>query len=803
MKNNKFQNLISKKSVLALAVANAFTAQVAFAAEAASEEDAKIETITVTSAKRVQNIQEVPVAVTSVSGDALIDMQITDILSLEKAVPGLTVSSFGNNPQAVMRGAGAAGTTDIAVPIYHNGMYLPSSGQALAGYLDIERVEALRGPQGTLFGRNTYGGLINVITKKPELDEFDFGAAVTGGDYDLQKVEGFINLPLGDKVAIRITASDEQRDPYVENINNPKGGLKDSDYTYARAQLLFKPTDDLSFNLGFSTWEDTGNGNLNWAYKSLGIPLDKDDPTKINPINGYLDPRMGVAQGCPDGDRAGGRSQAGNVCNGDMYADIVPGDFTIDYDYTPDRKLEETAIYLNVSWDVVGHNFNLNAASFEYESRNIMDAEFSGEAQWIDGTYGTRNSDQVDFTITSLDDGPLQYTVGFYYFDDTDSDNKSAYIFGSLTESWYAYEGATPETPSWAYWNTEGQSGTKSKAVYGQATYSLTDKLNVTAGARYTEDERESIGSNGLPWDASERLGPKLPTFDYSGKEKEYGDDDNVDYRLGTDYQITQDIMLYATYSTAYIAGSVDNVTHKLLDPQENKAFELGAKSTLLDGTLRLNGAFYTGKQEGLTTTAFIEQGSTGVAVATQVPGGSINSQGVELEGFWSVTEALQVDFGISLDFSEYDEFNVGTGNLVWNGEQPIGVDEVDENGNGVFVMDGEDTPYTPDATVGVGVSYTFDLGDMGTVTPYIYTYYNSGYETNRAPVFFGEQDAYTKIDLSVRWQSDDGDWTANLWMNNATDETIITYTEILSRARVAQDYAAPKTYGLRVGYNF
>jgi iron complex outermembrane receptor protein len=260
--------------------------------------------------------------------------------------------------------------------------------------------------------------------------------------------------------------------------------------------------------------------------------------------------------------------------------------------------------------------------------------------------------------------------------------------------------------------------------------------------------------------------------------------------------------MLYASYSTAYIAGSVAPATQKFLDPQENKAYELGVKSVLLDGSLRLNGAFYTGTHDGLTTTAFIDKGD-GVAVATQIPGGSINAQGIEIEGNWDVAENLVVDFGISYDMSEYDEFNVSTGNLVWNGQQPIGTDEVDASGNGAFVMDGKDTPYTPDLTVGVGISYTFDLGDMGTVVPHVFSYYNSGYETNRAPVFFGEQDSYTKLDLSVKWQSAQGDWNAQLWVNNATDELITTYTEILSRARVAQDYASPRTWGLRVGYNF
>ncbi|QDP01005.1 TonB-dependent siderophore receptor [Thalassotalea sp. PS06] len=810
--NRKPKNLF--KTTVALAVANALLAGNALA-ENESEQD--IEKIEVTATKRVTSIQEVPLAVTAIGGDELVDMQITDILSIEKAIPGVTVASFGNNPQVILRGAGSAGTTDIAVPIYHNNMYLPTTGQALAGYMDVERIEALRGPQGTLFGRNTFGGLINVITKKPDTEEFDFGAAITVGDYGLLKTEGFVNVPLGDKVAFRLTAADEQRDGYVENINNPDGDLKDSDYTYVRGQLLFTPTDDLSINLTMSHWKDTGNGSLNWAYKAAGIPLDKNDPTKINAIDGYLDPRMGIYVGCEgEPDRAGGRSQAGNVCAGDASASIVSDPRKIDYDYTPIRELEETAVYLNIDWEVANHSLVLNAAAFDYQAINLMDAEFSSMASWVDGTYGTTKSEQVDFTISSTFDGPLQYTLGAYYFDSQDPDNKSAYLFGSLTESWYAYAGATPETPSWAYWNREGRGGTKSTALYGQATYSLTDKLNATAGIRYTEDDRQSQRSNSLAgslgwgnWD--DYLGPELPSFTYvdgngDALPTEVGKDENMDYRLGVDYQINDDVMVYASYSTAYIAGATDAATQKLLDPQTNKSYEAGFKSTLFDGDFRLNGAIFNAKYEGLTTTAFIEQGDTGVAVATQVPGGSINSRGIELEGFWDVTDDLVVDFGVSVDMSEYDEFVVNAGNLVINDSdgnpvKPIGSEVID--GGFGFVMDGENTPYTPDLTVGVGVSYFFDLGDMGTIKPYVHTYYNSGYMTNRAPAFFGEQDAYAKVDLSVKWESVDGDFTVQAYVNNATDELIQTYTEILSRARVAYDYAAPRNMGIRFGYNF
>lgn len=785
---------------IALAVANALS----FQAASAQDADAAIDEVIVTATKRAVNIQDVPIAVTSVSGDALLQKQVTDILSLEKVVPGLTVASYGNNPQAIIRGAGTAGTTDIAVPIYHNGMYLPTYGQALAGYVDVARVEALRGPQGTLFGRNTYGGLINVITNKPDLSGTDFGVSVSAGDYSLQKIEGFVNIPLSDTVGFRITAADETRDPYVENIVNSAAGAKDSDYTYVRAQLLIEPSDTFSVNLTASYWKDTANGNLNWAYKSAGIPIDPNDPTLINAATGVLDPRMGIYSGCLDGDRAGGRSQAGNVCDGDISASIIPGSHTIDLDTAPLRELRDVTFSADISWDVAEHNVSLKAAVSDYEMIQMSDADYSSMASWYDGTYENSKSHQIDLTISSAGDGPLQYTAGAYLFDDQDDANTGGYAFASLTESWYAYAGATPDTPSWAYWMSEGRGGTKSAAIYGQAEYSFTDRLHATAGVRYTKDDRKSQGSSGLPWDAAPRLGgwaPPVHLYTYDPADIETGDDSNVDYRVGLAFDATDDVMVYGSFATAYIAGSTDNITHTLLDPQTNETLEFGVKSTLLNGALTMNASVYSAQYDGLMTTKFVNQGSGGVAVAVQVPGGSIKSSGLEVEGMWYASDNLTVDFGLTLENSEYDEFIVGAGNLIWNGVAPIGSEDI--NGEFVYVMDGKDAAYSPDTTLSVGIAYDFDMGDAGMITPYVSAYYNSGYMTNRAPVFFGAQDAYTEIDLSIGWASRDGQYTASLWVNNATDELIQTYTEILSRARVAYDYQALRTWGVRFGYNF
>ena len=136
--------------------------------------------------------------------------------------------------------------------------------------------------------------------------------------------------------------------------------------------------------------------------------MDRNDPTLINGIDGVIDPRFSVYSGCADGDRAGGRTvSGGNFCDGGEFAGIVDGDFTIDYDYEPNRELKETAIYLNVDWTVANHSVVVNGAMFDFDTVSIMDADYSGEANWIDGNYSYRKSKQLDVTISSLDDGPL------------------------------------------------------------------------------------------------------------------------------------------------------------------------------------------------------------------------------------------------------------------------------------------------------------------------------------------------------------------------------------------------------------
>ncbi len=761
---------LTRKTAIAAAVA--VLSGAAFAAE-------ELPMVTVTATKRVENLQTVPIAITAISGEDLQERGITDLLSLDKAVPGLKIANAGNDPTPILRGAGVAGTTDIAVPFYVDGIYRPRSGQGLASYLDLEQVEILRGPQGTLFGRNTYGGVISLVSKRPSMKALDFGAAVTFGNYNARKLEGFFNVPLSNELALRVTASKDKRDPFVENIFNSEAGLKDADSTYARAQLLWKPSKTFSANLTATTWHDTANGNADYQYKCLGVPVNATTQ-KLDGVTGFMDARCGTRAGW-----AGGRPQAGSVDNGDVSALAISDPYKIGFDFKPQRDIKEDSLSLKLDWELANHSFSVNAAQFKYREMRLTDSDLSQKAGLVAGQVINSKAHSVELTINSLSTGPLKYTVGAYLYDDsTEGGNNSAFLFG------YTY--TTPQKPKWASWLYQGNGGTRSTALYGQATYALTEKLSGTVGLRSSTDTRKSYTLNVIP----SSLTDYLPSYGGTPKVNN-GENRHTDWRLSLAYQLNKDTMFYASGATGYIAGAVQAVTQTLLAPQTNKSFELGMKSTLLDGRLKLNAAMFQADYSGLTTTVFVPVGAAGTIQAQQVPGGSTQARGFEFEGRWSATDELKLTLGLAANRSTFKHFNIS------NTLGTAGSDFIDTSGRGWFVGDGKKTAFSPDLTANLGGSYYIDMGKSGSITPSAFIFYSSSYRTTAQPYFFSQQSAYATLDLSLLWASPDSKYTVRGFVNNATNKAVMTSGNVFSLGRAMADFSSPRYYGVRAACNF
>jgi len=832
------------KKALTLAVSAALATQ----AQAQTENDGMIEEVIVTATKQASNIQDIPIAVTAITGDMLTELSIVNVLDIEKTVPGMKVRYVGADPTIIIRGAGTAGTNDIAVPMYIDGLYRPRAGQALASYLDLERVEVLRGPQGTLFGRNTFGGLINLVTVKPQLEETSFGGAVTLGEFDLRKFEGFANIAIGETVALRVTGSDTKADAYIKNAYNPKGGMRDEDNSYGRAQIKWAPTDSFDITLTGTYWKDTSNGNADYAGIVLGVPVNEDGWT--DGINGTLQPRQGRLPGQENDNRAaaGGRNQAG-VWGVDPAADLEPGVYSIASDFQPLRNIKETSYSALINWDLGPVGVRANLGWFDYEEFRLTDSDFSSNPSlWAErnpGETGTANgpgywqqcwggptcglaagqrvssiAKQADINLFSNGDGALQWTLGFFYYDDSGKgDTNSEFVWGYTDYT-------APQNISWGHWLYQAHGGTKSTAIYGQATYSFNeDRTRVTGGLRRSEDERNFFNryvdwgpaihgwASGYYSAHSANPGSRFDSWPSYADSTTSATEDSIqkgksshtDWKIALQHDVSDQLMVYGSASSGYIAGSIaGGGSNDLTDPNEVLAYEVGMKSTLLDGRMRLNIAAYYNDYDGLTTSSFVAQGETIVSVGSV--GGSMTASGLEIEMNWQATDALYLTSGLAFNNSELKDFSRTVLNRVFRdgGDFEIGTEEPHSSANSqVYILDGDDARFSPDWTLFVDAAYTYEMGSKGRLVPGAYIYYSDDYKTTNIPYFFSFQDSYTTVDLRLTWYQDNGNWSVRGYVNNATDEVVQVGSDQFSEGRAIADFNRPRTWGVTVRYNF
>jgi iron complex outermembrane receptor protein len=813
-----------------------------------------IEEIVVTATKRESSVADLAVSVTAIDGGLMKELNLVNVLDIDKVVPGLKVRYVGTNPNIILRGAGAAGTNDVAVPVYVDGLYRPRTGQALASYLDLERTEILRGPQGTLFGRNTFGGLVNLIAKKPDFNGFDYGISATFGDFSRQRYEGFVNFPMGEKVAARVSFNDTQSDPIIENIYDKKGGFRDEDSTYIRAQIRFEPTDTFDVTFTGTYWEDTSNGNAEFAGVALGIPVDSDGNT--NGIDGVMQPRVGRLPGdeSEDWPAAGGRTWAGTF-GVDASASVIDDPRKISQDLRPERDIEETSFSMLANYDFGPAALRVNFGTFDYEEFGTADSDYSpNPSQWVidnpgvtaptingtgywqqcwTGPYCGRFSavraqskaHQADINLNSTGDGPLQWTLGYFLYDDSgDGDTNREFVF--------AYQDTTDTSSatqmSWAHWLYQSNGGTKSTAIYGQAEYSFTDRLRGTLGLRRSEDERTSWtryvdwGPSVHGWadgyysahysDPGSRFAsyPEFVSTDQTLAGKTIGKSDNTDYRASLQFDVSDNLMVFASAATGYIAGANEGGGgNGTTAPNEVETYELGLKGTLLDGAMKLNVTYYDSAYEGLTTSSFVAQGATILAVSTV--SGTMDSSGLEVELDWLPTDDLRIRAGLALQDAKLDKF----GRTVLNRVFRAGGDDVvlgegitdpalcDSTCSQVYVLDGQQARFSPDYTLSLDASYNIDMGDNGTLVPGVLLYASDDYKTTNVPYFFSLVDSYVTLDLRVSWYSANSPLSVQAYFLNATDELVQIGSDQFSQGRAIADFNNPRTWGLRLSYNF
>ena len=753
----------------------------------AQDQGRAIEEITVTAQKREQGLQGTAVAVTALSGSDLSANGVVDISRLETLAPGLQLGLSGNDPRPAMRGARTqqVEANDVAIAFYTDGLYRPRHGQALAGFVDVDRVEVLRGPQGTLFGRNSLGGLIHVISNRPQFSQVDYGVALTAGDYNRARIEGFVNVPFSDSVALRVAAVRETRDPYVENdLTGDSGGLKDTDNTYIRGQLAFAPTDTFDLTLRAEYWRDDSNGNGDFGYKVLGVPVNPATGL-TNGVSGEMQDRIGRSTEC-----AGtcGRFGAGldetSTGGGNTAAPTIPDPFRIARDSNPVRDVEETTLAADANWGMGFADLRITLAYMDYTELRLADADLSFYNTLQAGNDIASETTSQEIQLTSNSDGNLEWVAGLFFFQEQ---LENAFLWQDI--STVVDNVPDQEINQWAPWMNQIRLDTTSAAAYAQLTYGFTDTFRMTVGARYTDDQRDWDIYGQDPNDLS------VPSFTNPELLGASGDWSKTTWKLGAEWDVSDASFLYAHVSTGFLAGNAQGAFSGdgSYDEQLVTAYEIGSKNTLADGTLVLNASLYFNDYEDLLSTRFEDAGGTTLAFSDNA--GEIQALGLELEADWLPTDSLRLGAKIAIQQAEYGDFV--TPNVFQEGGDTInGVDNL-------FQLDGLQVQMSPDFTATLLGSYDFFLTGGALIRPAITFYYSDSYRADDAPFFFGNQDSFTKTDLSISWVSASGDWNIRAFVNNIEDEATLTKVTRYGGDVAIADFSAPRTWGVTLGFRY
>lgn len=739
--------------------------------------------IIVTAQKRAQNIQDVPIAISALTADYLESRDITSIDDLGGSAPNV---KFGRSPgsssiaQIAIRGSvtvNPAVTWEPAVGLYLDGVYIAKNQGAIFDVADLERVEVLRGPQGTLYGRNTLAGAVNLITAKPT-GEFGGKIDLSYGNYDYKRAKASLNLPALGPVSIKLSGQISKRDGFykiADNLVAPVGpGIANEaqslDGHSFMVQVRFEPTDNLTFDYSY----DFSKYDQRPATSQL---------LSINP-GGIFDPASPFYVGLP----------IGQFANPDRQK-------TVSIDANP--FMERSRTY--------GHSLTatLDLGSAELKSITAYRDLRYDDSLELDGTpyaiaLTARNTDMDSFsqelqlTGAAFNDR-LNYVLGAFYYDEFAGTVNPQTFFGAFG-------------PNAQQFRSNYASNTKAWAIYAQADVGITDALKLTLGARYTKEKKDisrfyEFTTGGVSSVLADIKFGDLPDAKYS----------NFSPAATLAYEINPDVNVYARFAKGYKSGGFNGETNTFIapstacpsgatelcnpyQPEKVDSYEIGMKNSFGNGAFVLNIAAFYDKHKDIQLAVF---DATGAAASTVLNAGKATIKGLEIETIIRPSDALTINGSLSLLDAEYDEFIDG----------------------GVNVSDNRAFPHAPKYSAAVGFDWRvaqggwgkFNItGDLNMVSKF-YTYpYTLRPETglNPRPVtgqIAGDSRSKGEVIINMsaalsEFQLGAAEAKLSAWVKNLTDEdtpsNFIDFGPDFGGILLGY-FPEPRTYGLSLGLSF
>lgn len=718
---------------LAVAVGAGLSSQSLVAADVALEE------VVVTAQKREQSLQEVPVAVTAIGEDALMQNGISDLTDIQKLSPNTTLQvGRGTNSTltAFIRGIGQQDPLwgfEPGVGIYVDDVYIGRPQGAVMDILDVERIEVLRGPQGTLYGKNTIGGAVKYVTKRMS-GENRLNISGALGSYNQRDLKVAGSAELTDGLYLGGAIASFQRDGYGENVITGKDQY-DKDVVSARIGLEFEPTD------------------------ALWIRLAADQTTdNSSPKHGYrLNPDLAAAP-------------------------VLDSVYDTESNMLHENKVESSGVSLTAEWamsdsvvlkSITAYREGNTETAIDFDSVNRADFD-------VPAFYEDDQTTQEFQLIWEGDNANL--VSGVYYYT-----GSAAGAFDAVLGFQLSGAGLTQQVA--------GSVDTTSTSVYAHYNWQFAPDWNLSLGGRYTQDKKEAdvykanfVGVYSPLF--ADKYNAGQPAAVYLNTLTDYNNEDTWSKftpHLGVDYQVNSDVMLYATYSSGFKSGGFDMrgdavalpSTVDGFDPETVDSYELGVKADLFDNRIRMNAAAfyadYTDMQ--VTVQAFTPGGGFASAVLNA---GKARIQGFELETTAAITENLQANLTLGLVDAEFIEFISG----------------------GQDVADQRDMQNTPDTTAMFQLNYSlpFSSGAEFVINPTLS--YRSDTQIFETPSQL-DQEAYTLFDMSAMYYGADGNWNVGLIGKNLTNKEYRIAGYSFGAPFTTGFYGAPRTVALMANYNF
>jgi iron complex outermembrane receptor protein len=812
---------ITRETLLALTIATvaAGTPQLS---QAQNERSMMLEEVIVTAQRREESIQDVPISMTIMSQEQLNNANIITATDLATYTPSLqTNNRFGADSTTFsIRGFTQELRTTASVGVYFSeviaarGANTSSSGDGAGpgDFFDLENVQVLKGPQGTLFGRNTTGGAILLTPKKPT-DVQEGYLEVSAGNYDMKRAQGVFNLPVNDRFRLRFGIDHQKRDGFLNNVSGiGPDELGNIDYTAFRASAVIDITDNLE----------------NYTIIKASQSDNHNTPGSIFACNTDAGGLGAIFSSFCTGDFANRAAMGGDDFY-DVWSNMEDPVSKIEqwqvintttWELNDNLTLKNIASYTETESDyqsmVYGSNFRLQSVSPAFADHEVIFA-MAGLAHGTKQSASSTFVEEIQLQGTSFDER-LTWQAGLYY-----EKTKPTEDYGSQNPGSLSCDRSTIQDPNPANWRCNDVLGAlmgmsygtigsqvggvtyENKAVYLQGTYDLTDQFSMTLGLRYTNDEtkgyvddtRAFFPSNPM---ALEYYAPIAVNTVHRTPETKSEEPTGV---IGLDYKPNDDTLLYAKYTRGYRQGGVNLATEAPInthDPEQVDSYEVGAKLTLdgpVVGTLNLS-AFYNDFSDQQLQLGYYS--NTGAGTTAVINAGESTIQGIEIEANLLLTENLRLN--ASYTYLDTEVKKVNYPDLVELG--------ITNRPGSPTAAEGEPLSFAPKNKLVATLSYHLpvdaELGDISLSATYTYTdsYTTVSQELTQSP--YAELDPYELVNFNMNWHRVMGsNFDMSLFIANAMDEEYITYTtgNWSSLGFESGQVGMPRMFGTRVRYSF